>query len=187
MTTSRIIPVYHHNVDVNDRNGRQKYYSSIISHKPNSISNRGKYGKYTINQKDFGDHKLFYYIPVEYGNNYDLSQLDEMPINERKTQMHLSSLVRRKYYRIYDNNYIEKIPIISPRGHARISPGRASIIRRLHYRLVAPNTSKYVYEHDYRPKNEEITECTVQDHLPRREVGLVFLSKIRLNLSFSST
>jgi hypothetical protein len=135
------------------------------SYTQNETVNRTKQnGQYTIIEKDFGDHKLFYYIPEEYGNNYDISQLDEIPTNEEEHKYYSPRSVRRKY------DYIDKLPLISPRRYTHVSPRRAQVIRRIYYEPPPPQKVEYVYEEDDRPEDEEIIEYILGDRRPRQRV-----------------
>jgi len=154
-------------------------YAYINPNNTGKITNRTKNGPYNITEKDFGDHKVVYYIPSSYEDNYDLSQLDEEPFY-REPQKHYSpTVVRRRYHHLYNNNDddndVEQLPMISPRGHMYITPRRPQVIKRIYYQPPSPSpppseTIQYIYEDDYRPKNEEIVEYIVRDRPPRQRV-----------------
>jgi hypothetical protein len=152
MTTNRIRPDYY-------------YYNPSDENNPNNsgtITNRTTNGQYTITEKDFGDHKLFYYVPSTYDNDYDISQLDETPP---------PIIVKRKYYQQYDDDYYnEALPMITPRRYVYASPRRPQVVRKIYYEPPPKQTVEYIYEDDYRPKNENIIEYIVRDRVPRRRV-----------------
>jgi hypothetical protein len=150
-------------------------YAYINPNNTGQITNRTKNGPYNITEKDFGDHKVVYYIPSSYEDNYDLSQLDEEPFYQQQQKYYSPPVVRRRYYHSYDDDddYVEQLPIISPRRHMYVSPRGPQVIKRIYYQPPSPpplETIEYIYEDDYRPKNEEIIEYIVRDRTPRQRV-----------------
>jgi hypothetical protein len=150
-------------------------YSYFTPNNTARITNRSKYGPYNIIEKDFGDHKVFDYIPSSYKYDYDLSQLDEQPFHHEQQNYYSPVVSKRQYYQSYDNDedYIEELPIISPRRNMYVSPRRPEVIKRIYYEALSPpppspKIIEYIYEDDYRPKNEEIIEYIVRDR-PRKE------------------
>jgi hypothetical protein len=167
------------------------------NHNTGIITSRTKSGSYNIVEKDFGDHKVIYHIPVEYGDDYDISQLEETPTIEdrQQHQQGYSSprLVRRRIYQEYDNvdyddeyEYVEEIPISSPRRRVYVSPRRQTrdvqVIRRIYepQPVVQPvvETVEYIYEDEYpdvynniREKEEEV-EYVVRERVPKQTVRL---------------
>ncbi|CAF0971477.1 unnamed protein product [Rotaria sp. Silwood1] len=162
---SRVVPEYYYT-----SNDIAQEHSNKLKNYSQTISKRRKKRQYNIVEKDFGDHKAYYYVPVDYGNNYDLSQLDEVPTDKEQKRSYSPILVRRKNFETYDDNHIEKLPIISPRQHNYVSPRRAHIIERIYYEPSQSQTSKYIHEHDYIPQNEEINEYVVRDHVPKQRL-----------------
>jgi hypothetical protein len=167
-----------HNYSPNEYLNRN--YKYIIPNNTGQITKRTKHGPYTVIEKDFGDHKLLYYVPSSYANDYDLSQLDEEPVYQEQQKYYPPIVVRRRYYQSYDNDdddYIEEAPIISPRRHVYVSPRRRpQVIKRIYYEpspTPPPPPSQrieYIYEDDYRPKNEEFIEYIVRDRAPKQRV-----------------
>ncbi|CAF2457088.1 unnamed protein product [Rotaria sp. Silwood2] len=160
---SRVVPEYYYtsNDISNEHGNRLKNHSQVTS-------NRRKKRRYNIIEKDRGDHKTYYYVPVEYGENYDISQLDEIPVYEEKKRNYSPILVRRTNLESYDDNHIEKLPIISPRQHNYVSPRRAHVIERIYYEPSQSQTSEHVLENDHRPQNEETNEYVLQDRVPKQ-------------------
>ncbi|CAF1427206.1 unnamed protein product [Adineta steineri] len=168
MRTSRITPDYYYKPKefLNRNNTNNNSY--VIPNKTGHITNRSKYGQYNITEKDFGDHKISYYIPSEYENNYDISQLDENPISNQTQRIDSPILVRRRYYRHYDNNnnnndYSNKeLPIISSRQNIYIRSEQPKIIKRVYFKIPpSPKTIQHIYEDEHQLSNEDIIEYVV--------------------------
>ncbi|CAF3351790.1 unnamed protein product [Rotaria sp. Silwood1] len=181
MTTSRIPSDY--------------YASDEFTYKNNThgvITNKTRKGSYNIVEKDYGDHKVIYHIPIEYGDDYDISELENMPTVAQEQppppppQQQRSSpkLIRRRIihqYRDFDNDndydYVEEMPMVPPREHVYFSPRRQrdiQVVDRTYQAHPAPETIEYVYEDDYSddldyiPENEEPVEYVVRERVPRQ-------------------
>ncbi|CAF1630683.1 unnamed protein product [Rotaria magnacalcarata] len=167
---SRVTPEYYYTLNdiASEHNSRSKNCSQILSNKKRSILSRKNKRQYNIIEKDIDNHKVYYYVPVEYGNNYDLSQLDEEPIDEVRKRSYSPRLVRRRNFESYDDNYPEKLPMISSRPHNYVSPRRPHVIQRTYYEPSPSQTSEYINENDHRPRNEELYEYVVRERMPRQ-------------------
>ncbi|CAF3279427.1 unnamed protein product [Rotaria socialis] len=167
---SRAAPEYYFtsNDIASEHNSRLKNYLQTLSNKKRSILNRKSKRQYNIIEKDLDNHKVYYYVPVEYGNNYDLSQLDEEPIDEVRKRSYSPRLVRRRNFEPYNDNYPEKLPMISSRPHNYVSPRRPHVIQRTYYEPSPSQTSEYINENDHRPRNEELYEYVVRERMPRQ-------------------
>ena len=162
---------------------------------PNSkgvITKKSRSGSYNVIEKDFGDHKRIYHVPVEYGDNYDISQLDEPPIIEPVVQKPSPQLVRRRIYHQYEEpvnyEYVE-IPSPSPpppppvtTRHVYVSPPpaprpvREEVGEEIIETVPVNRKVRYIYEDDYanayeyRPVNEEVVEYVVREPAPQTVV-----------------
>ncbi|CAF3830672.1 unnamed protein product [Rotaria sordida] len=174
------------------------YYTSdefeYRSNKNGIITNKTRKGSYNIVEKDYGDHKIIYHIPVEYGDDYDISELEDMPTAEeeqpqqQQQQRNSPKLVRRRTIHQYadvgydnDYEYVEEIPSVAPRQRMYISPRRQrdpQFVDRIYETQPASETVEYVYEddypddYDYRPENEEQVEYVVRERVPKQTVRL---------------
>jgi hypothetical protein len=166
------------------------------------ITRKSKNGTYNIIEKDFGDRKVIYHIPIEYGENYDVSQLEDIPtVEEQQQQQSTNSpkLVRRRIYQEYndddynnDYEYVEEIPIVTPRRHVYVSPRRqrdVQVVERIYESRLPIKTVEYIYEDDhqdvyeYRPEREQEVEYIVRERLPKQ---IVTLFNYSIQIIFSS-
>ena len=159
--------------DYTRTNQKSRDYEQSIPNNTGSITNRSKTGPYNVTEKDFGDHKVLYFIPSTYEDDYDLSQLDEKPFYQEQRTYSPRPVVRRRYYQSSDDEdeqYMEELPSISPRRYRYIPSDRPQVIKRIYYEPSPPATqiTDYIFEEDYRPKNEEVIEYIVQSRAPKR-------------------
>ncbi|CAF2496950.1 unnamed protein product [Rotaria sp. Silwood2] len=176
MTTSRIPSDYYTSDEFTYRNNKNGV-----------ITNKTRNGSYNIVEKDYGDHKVIYHIPIEYGDDYDISELENMSTveEEQSQQKHNSpKLIRRRIihqYSDFDNDndyeYVEEVPTITPRNRIYVSPRRqrdTQVVKHIYQPPPASETIEYVYEddypddYDYRLENEEQVEYIVRDRVPQQ-------------------
>lgn len=149
------------------------------------ITSKTRNGSYNIVEKDFGDHRVVYHIPIEYGDDYDVSQFDDMPINDHDVRGNSSpKLTRRRIIQQYedvdydDYEYVEEIPVVSPRRRRRIyySPRPREdppVIRKIYRPRSPAETVEYIYEDDssdfyeYRPQPVEQVEYVIEERQPK--------------------
>lgn len=173
MKTSRVVPEYYYKTNEirNGHNNRSRDYVYVTPKNTTYTKNRSQQGPYNITEKDFGDHKVRYLSPTEYENGYDTPQIDERPVyDEEQEEYYSPRLIRRRYYREPDDNYNEEFPMVTPRRYVAAPQVQPKVIKRIYYRPTptppSPSPVEYIYENDYRPKNEEIVEYVV----PRKRV-----------------
>ena len=176
-----------------------EYYSStphrarepLYTNQPGVVTRRGRSGNYNVIEKDFGDHKRIYHVPIEYGSKYDLSQLDEpappMAVDD-KSNKDSPRLIRRRIYQEYDDDdeddddddddygYVEEVPMISSR-RVRVTPRRPTKETEIIERVYSPTPSnrkvEYVYEDDrsnvyqYRPQTQDNVEYVLREPAPK--------------------
>lgn len=152
------------------------------------ITSRARNGSYNVVEKDFGDHKVIYHIPLEYGDDYDVSQLEDIPIDDGFSGRNSPKLTRRRIIQEYDDvdydndtEYVEEVPVLAPRRRVYYSPRRRRdppIIRKV-YRTRSPvETVEYIYEddssdfYDYRPPPPpaEQVEYVIEERLPAKQI-----------------
>lgn len=166
----------------------RKNPSHTVSHNGGVITSKRRDGTYNVVEKDFGEHKVIYHIPIEYGEDFDVSQLEDIPIHDEETN-NSSPLVRRRVIQEYDDRndyeYVEEVPIArSPRRHVYLPPKRQSeteIVERVYQRQSPRKTVEYVYEDDrsdryeYRSDDdeEEIVEYVVREPKPKQIVRFI--------------
>jgi hypothetical protein len=157
------------------------------------ITRKSKNGNYNIVEKDFGDRKVIYHIPIEYGENYDISQLEDIPTGEQQRSTNSPKLVRRRIYQQYndddynnDYEYVEEIPIVTPMRHVYVSPRQqrdVQVVERIYESRLPIKTVEYIYQDDhqdvyeYRPEHEQEVEYVVRERIPKQIVTLVNYSK----------
>jgi len=187
--TTRQLPVNYYTPDygINNRN----YTTKIIPRKNNSyntgiITNRTKNESYKIVEKDFGDGKVIYYIPLEYGDDFDISQLGNKPKPDEEQVYNSPKLVRRRtiqqYSDIeYDNDYreyVEEVPIVTSCRHVYILPRKqrnTQVIEKIYESQLPAEIVEDTYKKnypdifDYRAKNEE-TGYVVRENVPKQIV-----------------
>jgi len=195
MTTNRIPPEYYTSDEFSYRNNKTRIiprqnYSYGSSNNAGVITSKTKSGTYNIIEKDFGTHRVIYHVPIEYGDDYDVSQLEDIPITEEEQpQQPINSprLVRRRIYQQYDDSdynddyeYVEEVPFVTPRRRVYISPRPqrdTQIVETIYETRSPKKTVEYIYEddrsdvHDYRPENEEV-EYVVRERAPKQIVRL---------------
>ena len=144
-----------------------------------SIPNRTKNGLYNITEKEVNGQKLLYYVPTAYGNDYDLSQLDE-GLHDEEQQSKYSPLTDiRRSSDTHDYT-------ATRRRDKHFSPKRPKVIKRTYFDLTPPPPPPpptrqkivYIYEKAYIPKNKDIVEYVTRDRAPRRRVGLKLIRLI---------
>jgi hypothetical protein len=196
MTTGRIPPEYYTSDEFSYRNNKTRIiprqnYSYGSSNNAGVITSKTKSGTYNIIEKDFGTHRVIYHVPIEYGDDYDVSQLEDIPITEEEQpQQTINSprLVRRRIYQQYDDSdynddyeYVEEVPIVTPRRRVYISPRPqrdTQIVETIYETRSPKKTVEYIYEddrsdvYDYRPENEEEVEYVVRERAPKQIVRL---------------
>ena len=185
MTTSRRLVDYYVPEEVVYKPNSSRVVPLRNSHHDTVITTRAREGSYNVVEKDFGDHKVVYHIPIEYGDDYDVSQLEDISIVEEPTGRTSPKLVRRRIieqYPDYDNNdieYVEEVPVVSSRRQIYPSPRRqpeTQVIERIYEPIPPPPTVEYIYEDDYgeqynyRPDNVEEVEYVVRERAPREVV-----------------
>jgi hypothetical protein len=145
MTTNHVKPGYYYYL-LNEENH---------SNTKGVITNRSRNGQYNIIEKNFGDHKQFYYIPSTYDSDYDISQLDDVSSHEEEEQQqhYPSTVIRRRNYQQYD----DELPRIPSRRYVYVTPRRRQIIRRVYYEP-PPKTV------------EDIIKYSARDRGPRQRV-----------------
>jgi hypothetical protein len=193
MTTNRIPSDYYTSDEFIYRNNKirtipHENYSHVLSNNTGVITNKTKNGSYNIVEKDFGDYKVIYHIPIEYGDDYDISQLEDIPIVPEQQSNDSPRLVRRRIYQQYndvdydnDYEYVEEIPVVSPRRRVYVSPRRQEdreVVQRIYEQRPPPTqTVEYIYEDDHsdpyahRQENEEV-EYIVRERVPKQIVRL---------------
>lgn len=160
----------------------ESIYKSNRTRHDGSITNRRRNGSYNIVEKEYDDHKVIYHIPIEYGDDYDISQLEDISIDDEFSQRNSPKLTRRRIIQQYEDveydderEYVEEIPVYTPRRRVYYSPRRRRdppIIRKV-YRTRSPiETVEYIYEddssdfYDYRPQPVEQVEYVIEERLP---------------------
>lgn len=193
MTTSGRLPDYYASDEFVYKNNTskmipQKNSSQTISNHDGVITTKTRSGTYNVVEKDFGDHKVIYHIPIEYGDDYDVSQLEDISITEEPITRNSPKLVRRRIVEQYhdsdnDYEYVEEVPVLSPRRRVYQSPRRQSetqVIERIYEPIPPVQTVEYIYEDDYgdqynyRPDNHEEVEYIVQERVPKEIVRLQY-------------
>ena len=158
MTTNHVKPGYYYYL-LNEENQWENHLNTkgVITH-------RSRMGQYNVIEKNFGDHKQFYYIPSTYDSNYDIAQLDDTSSHEEEEeqqQHYPSTVIRRRNYQQYD----DELPRIPSRRYDYVTPRRTQIIRRIYYEP-PPQTADYIY----RSRNEDIIKYSSRDRRPRQRV-----------------
>lgn len=191
MTTTRVIADYLPPQSTNYRNYTNRdvprdNYAYNNPHEQGVITKKTRSGSYNVIEKDFGDHKRIYHVPIEYGDNYDLSQLDEPTVVE-ETRKPSPRLVRRRIYHQYDDypepvdyEYVEVPPAVPPPVTTRtvyVSPRRASrdteVVEEIIETVPANRKVHYIYEDDnanayeYRPVDDEVVEYVIREPAPK--------------------
>lgn len=184
MTTTRVIADY-----LPPPNANQRVYATrdiyADPHQRGVITKKSRSGSYNVIEKDFGDHKRIYHIPIEYGDNYDLSLLDEPTVVE-ETRRTSPQLVRRRIYHQYaptpepvEVEYVEvpSPPPPPPPVNSRrvyVSPRREpEVIEEVIETVPVTRKVRYVYEddyansYDYRPVDEQVVEYVVREPAPK--------------------
>jgi hypothetical protein len=164
MTTNNYIPDYNYD--------RRRDDTHSTPRQTGSIPNRTKNGLYNIIEKDYNQHKVLYYIPSAYGNDYNISELEEELFHPEQPKYDTPVGVRQQYHQPSNNRNNDYSP--SPRRDMRASPRRPVIIKRIYFHPQSPPPPPpptpqkivYVYKKAYIPKNEYI----VQDRASRRKV-----------------
>lgn len=151
------------------------------------LTNRTRNGSYNIVEKQFDDHKVIYHIPIEYGDDYDVSEFDHMPIDDQDYRRNPSpKLTRRRIIQQYDDvdyddyEYGEEAPVLTPRRrriyYSPRSRPEPPIIRKT-YRSRSPvETVEYIYDDDssdyyeYRPQPVEKIEYVLEERQPKQIV-----------------
>jgi hypothetical protein len=195
MTTSRLPPNYYTSDEFTYENNNnnttrfvpQENYSHIIENSRGVITSKTRDGTYNVVEKDFGDHKVIYHVPIEYGDDYDISILDDIPSDDQLKRLVQDSprLVRRRIIEPYndfddtdDYEYVEEIT--APR-RVFVSPRRSrdtQVVTRVYESEPPTQTVQHVYEdnyaddHDYRIQTEEEVEYIVRDRTPKPVVIL---------------
>jgi hypothetical protein len=203
MTTSRLPPNYYTSDEFTYGNNTNRFIphendSHVSPNNRGVITQTKNDGSYNIIEKDFGDHKVIYHIPVEYGDNFDISALEDIPpVDEqqqqpqpRQQQLNNSPrLVRRRIIQQYndfdatdDYEYVEEIPAPRRVYDSSRRSNDASNRTRVVYELQpppppVPQTIEYVYDDDNtyfldtRPQIEEEVEYLVREPEPRTTVN----------------
>ena len=135
-------------------------------------TNRTQNGLYNVTEKEVNGHKLLYYVPTAYGNNYDLSQLDE-GLNDEEQPKYSPSTDVRRLVDIHNNTP-------TPRRDKYVPPRRPKVIKRTYFDPSPPPPPPpptrqkivYIYEKAYIPQNKDIVDYVIRDRVPRRRVGL---------------
>ena len=168
----------------------------LYTNQPGVVIKKSRSGSYNVIEKDYGDHKRIYHVPIEYGENYDLSQLDEPaalppPVFEEKSQKNSPRLIRRRIYQEYEDDddddedddygYVEEVPMVSSR-RVHVTPRRLNKETEIIERVYEPNpparTVEYIYEDDrsniyeYQPERQEKVEYVVREPAPKPVVRL---------------
>lgn len=196
MTTSRMPSDYYIIDEYAPKNNAQQflpksnYSQDIPTARHGVVTNKTRKGSYNVVEKDYGDHKVIYHIPVEYGDNYDVSKLEDVPAveEEAKPQQTSSKLVRRRIYHQYknvnnDDNYeqVEEVPILTSRRHVyapQTHPRDKQVVTRVYETQPVTETVEYVYDDDYsdiddyRPDDEEEIEYVVRERVQEPIVRL---------------
>jgi hypothetical protein len=104
-------------------------------------------GTYNVIEKDFGDHKVIYHVPFEYGDNFDISQLEDIPpVNQQPQSYNQPILVQRRiiqHYNDFDDTdryeYVEEIPASKRRVYVSAHrPGSPEIVTKRVYETEPP-------------------------------------------------
>ena len=126
------------------------------------ITKKNRVGSYNVIEKDYGDHKRIYHVPIEYGDNFDLTQLDEPKIIDETQPVTSPRLIRRRIYHEYDDynqdyspreDYFEDTPAVSTR-RVYVSPRRnareTEVVQRVYETAPLQPVKKveYIYEDD---------------------------------------
>jgi hypothetical protein len=175
----------------------QRNYSYPVSNHEGVITSKTRDGTYNVVEKDFGDHKVIYHIPIEYGDDYDVSQLEDISITDEQTSRNSPKLVRRRIIEQYndydydnDIEYVEEVPVLTPRRRVYDSsrrPRDVQVIERIYEPIPPVETVEYIYEDDYgdryerRPDNHEEVEYIVQERVPKQVVRSYRLEHFYLN------
>lgn len=171
---SRILPEYYFksNDNMNEYYDRSKNYSQMMpNHRRSNLSRKHK-GLYNIIEKTLDNHTVYYYIPVEYGRNYDISQLAEIPLDDNYTRNNTPILAKRRNIDSHDDNYIEKLPRISSRQRNHVPLRRPHMIERIYFETPSKVNEYVDDDYHHRPKNAEIYEHVTRERVPKQHVGL---------------
>jgi hypothetical protein len=174
MKTSQMSPEHYPipNERFYGNNSRSRGYTYATPSRTGYTTNRSRHGHYNVTERDYGDKKVSYFIPAEYERDYDVSHLDGTTTDDEPERYHTPVLIRRRYYRQYDDHdeYLnEELPYRPVRRHLRTPPIQPRVIKRVYIRpspTPPPQTIQYLYEDDYRPETEQIVEYVV----PRQRV-----------------
>ncbi|CAF3326715.1 unnamed protein product [Rotaria socialis] len=184
MTTSRIPSDYYASDEFTPANNRHGV-----------VTNKTRKGSYNLVEKDYGDHKVIYHVPVEYGDDYDISQLEDMPTvaeedeeqRPQQLQSNAPKLIHRRIYHQYgdlddndndddDDEYVEEQVIVRPRRRTYASPRRQRNIRivdRIYEAQQPTEKIEYIIDNDYsdnydnRPESQEEVEYVVRQRVPK--------------------
>lgn len=176
------------------------YYASDqfthTSNKNGIITDKIRKGSYNIVEKDYGDHKIIYHIPIEYGDDYDISQLEDMPAigeeddeEQQQPRRHNEpKLIHRRVYHQYEDfdhdndDYVEEVAIVKPRRRVFVSPrrhGKTQVVDRIYEASPTREKVEYVIEDDYLDDSDNIPENEEVEYVVRRRVPK---QKVRINL-----
>jgi hypothetical protein len=161
MSTNHLKPDYNYTPNNNDRSRDQTYINPKQT--DGSITNRTKDGLYNIVEKEYDDRKVFYYVPAAYGNDYDLSQLEEELFPEQQPKQDPPVDVRQQYHQPSDSRGYEYSPT-PPRRDMHFSPRRPVVIKRIYFDpTVSPPPP---------PPSPQKIEYIVRNRAPRKRVRL---------------
>ena len=185
MTTSRLPSEYRTSNEFSYENNTSRGIPR--ENQPGFITKKTKNGSYNIVEKDFGGHKVIYHIPVEYGEDYDVSQLEDIQPTQQQQLRNSPRLVRQRIYQQYrdyddDYEYVEEVPVISSRRRVYASPrrqGETQVVTRVYESQSPVQTVEYIYEDDYSDaydynteNDEEEVEYVVEERAPKQIVRL---------------
>ncbi|CAF1279729.1 unnamed protein product [Adineta steineri] len=133
-------------------------YLEMPPNESDGVVGTSRNGSYNIVSKDFGDHKVNYYVPREYGDEYDINQLEDMSIADEQPFRNQSGVVSQRMQQQYDNydqadgfDYIEEAPEEEPEETPRpimsVPPrryGERDVIPEMYEPPLHP--TEYMYE-----------------------------------------
>ena len=197
MTTIRLSPSdLHYPSDefyyTTHRTSPRKIYSYPIPSEEGVVVSKRRSGTYNIVEKDFGEHRVVYHIPIEYGDHFDVTQLEDIPIfEEQKIQKKQSpQLVRRRIIQQYQNydyddendvEYVEEVPVSTSRKHVFV-PAKHSPRKTVEYVYEEDQSDPYEYQIDDQP---EQVEYIVKERKPKQTVNYNFYTNYKQSFSFS--
>jgi len=190
MTTNSVRDDYGYEESVYENDStRNVPYDNHSDVRPNDYNNgtrTSKNGTYNIVPKDYGDHKVNYYIPRGYDDENVVSQFEDMSIVEEQQQQQQQqqpirgpSVARGPAYQQYDNNnnntqveYLGEAPVIAPRTVVHVSPARHRDTQIITEIYQPPRERiEYIYEAQPRPEIEEV-EYIIEERAPEPIVRL---------------